>query len=241
MPAGARMLCSATNPQLVCCKAPCGHAVLANAHSVGADLGDVVDTEESFFNRFAVEVVTDFDGNAMLVGPHRVQFQGLAQVRQVLLANPLEVLDIGARFLDEQGHCLHCRHRSQGNCAGGETIAGLGFIGRHITLVLGRNIDDLRPYKRVLEIGFSIIGILRMKGVSRGVFDPVVVPLDLAVVCPLHGKMDGCRAHVVVVGIPKDALSELVFGVGVVGFGQSGRGRWSGFSCVGRFGGGGRR
>ena len=112
VPAGARKLCRARNPQLVCCKATCAHLHLTYAHRIGALLGDVVNAKESLLHGLPVQVIANLDGNAMIVGP-RVHVQGLRQIRQILLPDPFEIGDIGASLLDELRHSLHRRYAGQ--------------------------------------------------------------------------------------------------------------------------------
>jgi hypothetical protein len=75
-----------------------------------------------------------------------------------------------------------------------------------------------------LEIGLCIVGILSMRRIGKGVLDPVIVPLDLALEGPLLGQVNGCGAHSAMFGIGDDALYELFSG-GVL----------SGCGCEGRF------
>ena len=106
-------------------------------------------------------------------------------------------------------------------------------------LILGRNIDDLRPQQRVLEIGLCVVGILSMRGKDQGDLDPVIVPLDLALEVPLLGQVNGCGAHSFMFCIRDDALRELFRAFGRSAFGPRGFGRGR-FGCGGRFSRGGR-
>ena len=68
-----------------------------------------------------------------------------------------------------------------------------------------------------------------MRGKGKGVLDPAIVPLDLALEVPLLGQVNGCGAHSAMFSIRDDSLHELFSGGG-----------WSGFGCWDRFSLGGR-
>ena len=169
------------------------------AHRIAAHLGDVVNAIESLLNRLAVQVIADLDGNAVLVGP-RGEFQGFRQVRQVLLAKPFQIGDVGPSLLDERRHGLHRRLRRHGNSARRQTLARFSLALVVLPQLL-RNFDAIHPQEWILVISLCVVGILRMRGIGNRVLDPAIVPLELAVEAPLLGYVNGGGTHSLMVCI----------------------------------------
>ena len=84
------------------------------------------------------------------------------------------------------------------------------FCWSNVLPVLGRHIDNLCPQQRILEIGLCVVGILRMRGKDQWHFDPVIVPLDLALEAPLLGHMHSRGVHSLMFSIHNHALRKFL-------------------------------